>query len=37
MTANQTLGTRALFVLMTLIILVALILIGAVLTSQGHL
>jgi uncharacterized membrane protein (DUF373 family) len=31
------LGTRALFVLMTLIILVALILIGAVLTTQGHL
>jgi hypothetical protein len=37
MAANQTLGTRALFVLMTLIILVALILIGAVLTTQGHL
>jgi uncharacterized membrane protein (DUF373 family) len=31
------LGTRALFVLMTLIILVALILIGTVLTTQGHL
>jgi hypothetical protein len=34
---DRVLGVRALFVLMVLIILVALALIGAVLTTQGHL